>query len=59
MRADYVLVELQSQFILRRKIADLKRMERMLAVTVARCEGGAAPDGPIIDVLDQDQRGQP
>lgn len=36
---------------IRRKIADLRRMERTLADTAARCEGGTAPDCPIIDVL--------
>ena len=36
---------------IRRKIADLRRMERTLAETAARCEGGTAPDCPIIEVL--------
>jgi MerR family transcriptional regulator, mercuric resistance operon regulatory protein len=36
---------------IRRKVADLKRMERTLAETAARCEGGEAPDCPILDVL--------
>ena len=36
---------------IRRKIADLRRMERTLAETAARCAGGAAPDCPIVDVL--------
>lgn len=36
---------------IRRKIADLRRMERTLARTAARCEGGTAPDCPIVDVL--------
>lgn len=35
----------------RRKIADLQRMERALAKTAARCRGGDAPDCPIIDTL--------
>ena len=39
---------------IRRKIADLRRMERTLAETAARCEGGTAPDCPIIDVLSQE-----
>lgn len=38
----------------RRKIADLRRMERTLAETAARCEGGTAPDCPIIDVLSRE-----
>jgi MerR family mercuric resistance operon transcriptional regulator len=36
---------------IRRKIADLRRMERTLAKTVARCEGGTIPECPIVDVL--------
>jgi MerR family mercuric resistance operon transcriptional regulator len=36
---------------IRRKIADLRKMERMLAGTASRCEGGTVPDCPIIDVL--------
>jgi MerR family mercuric resistance operon transcriptional regulator len=36
---------------IRRKIVDLRRMERTLAETVARCAGGTTPDCPIIDVL--------
>ncbi len=36
---------------IRSKIADLRRMERTLAGTAARCEGGAAPECPIVDVL--------
>lgn len=39
---------------IRRKIADLRRMERTLAETAARCEGGTAPDCPIIDVLSRE-----
>ena len=35
----------------RAKIADLRRMERTLAATVARCEGGNAPECPILDAL--------
>ena len=36
---------------IRAKIADLRRMERTLAATVARCEGGNAPECPILDAL--------
>jgi MerR family mercuric resistance operon transcriptional regulator len=35
----------------RRKIADLRRMERTLAETAARCRGGNVPDCPIIETL--------
>ncbi|WP_354081605.1 helix-turn-helix domain-containing protein [Constrictibacter sp. MBR-5] len=43
-----VLVHLKD---VRRKIADLRRMERTLAETAARCEGGTAPECPIIEAL--------
>ena len=33
------------------KIADLKRMERTLKATAARCTGDRVPDCPIIDAL--------
>lgn len=36
---------------IRRKIADLRRMERSLAETVDRCRGGADSECPIIDAL--------
>ncbi|RZA27971.1 MAG: MerR family transcriptional regulator [Proteobacteria bacterium] len=36
---------------IRSKIADLRRMERTLAETAARCKGGTRPECPIIDVL--------
>lgn len=35
----------------RKKIADLRRMERTLAATAARCRGGDVPECPIIDAL--------
>ena len=38
----------------RQKIADLRQMERTLAETAARCEGGTAPDCPIVDVLSRE-----
>jgi MerR family transcriptional regulator, mercuric resistance operon regulatory protein len=38
---------------IRRKIAGLRRMERTLAETTARCEGGSKPDCPIIDALSE------
>ncbi|MCB4823074.1 MerR family transcriptional regulator [Roseicella aerolata] len=36
---------------IRRKIADLRRMEKLLSETAARCAGGAAPACPIIGAL--------
>ena len=36
---------------IRAKIADLKKMERLLARTVERCEGGTAPHCPVMEIL--------
>jgi MerR family mercuric resistance operon transcriptional regulator len=36
---------------IRRKIADLRRLERVLAGMAAQCEGGQVPECPFIDVL--------
>ena len=36
----------------RSKIADLARLERLLASTVERCSGGHVPDCPVIDMLE-------
>lgn len=36
---------------IKRKIADLRRMERTLVRTAALCEGGDAPYCPILDAL--------
>ncbi|MGH6894952.1 MAG: MerR family transcriptional regulator [Geminicoccaceae bacterium] len=38
----------------RRKIADLERLARILEEMAARCEGGAVPECPIVDALLQD-----
>lgn len=35
----------------RAKIADLKRIERVLAVTAAKCTGNEVPDCPVLDAL--------
>jgi len=35
----------------RRKLADLKRMEKVLREMVARCEGGEVPECPVIEAL--------
>ena len=37
---------------IRAKLGDLKRLERLLARTVARCSGKTAPDCPVLDILD-------
>ena len=35
----------------RRKIADLRRLERTLADVAGRCKGGKVPDCPVIEAL--------
>jgi len=37
---------------IRAKITDLRKLERLLAKTVARCSGNTAPDCPVLDILD-------
>lgn len=36
---------------IRRKIADLRRLERTFAVVAGKCKGGKVPDCPVIDAL--------
>jgi MerR family transcriptional regulator, mercuric resistance operon regulatory protein len=37
---------------IRAKIADLRRLERLLAKTVAQCTGSTAPECPVLAILD-------
>jgi MerR family mercuric resistance operon transcriptional regulator len=37
---------------IRAKLSDLKKLERVLAKTVAQCSGKSAPNCPILDILD-------
>lgn len=37
---------------IRAKIADLRKLERLLAETIAKCSGRKVPDCPVIDILD-------
>jgi MerR family mercuric resistance operon transcriptional regulator len=37
---------------IRAKLNDLRKLERLLAKTVTRCTGKAAPDCPVLDILD-------
>lgn len=37
---------------IRAKLDDLTKLERLLTKTVARCSGKAAPDCPVLDILD-------
>lgn len=36
---------------IRRKIADLRRLERMLADVAGKCRGGKVPDCPVMEAL--------
>ncbi len=37
--------------VVKRKVADLRRLERVLKEMASQCEGGTVPDCPIIDTL--------
>jgi len=37
---------------IRTKIADLRRLERLLTKTIAQCSGRRVPDCPVVDILD-------
>ena len=37
---------------IRARLVDLKKLERLLAKTVARCSGRTAPDCPVLEILD-------
>jgi MerR family mercuric resistance operon transcriptional regulator len=37
---------------IRSKIGDLRKLERLLATTIARCTGTAAPECPVLEILD-------
>ena len=37
---------------IRAKLRDLRKLERLLASTLARCSGKTAPDCPVLDILD-------
>lgn len=36
---------------IRSKIADLRKLERLLSKTIDRCEGGTAPECPVLEIL--------
>jgi MerR family mercuric resistance operon transcriptional regulator len=44
---------------IRAKIKDLKKLERLLGRTVARCSGKKVPDCPVLDILDMQTRPYP
>ena len=37
---------------IRAKLSDLRKLERLLAKTVARCSGKKVPNCPVLDILD-------
>src|SRR6516165_555300 len=37
---------------IRAKIGDLRKLERLLAKTIAQCTGTTAPDCPVLEILD-------
>ncbi|MDI1343624.1 MAG: helix-turn-helix domain-containing protein [Pseudolabrys sp.] len=37
---------------IRARLRDLKKLERLLAKTIAACSGKIAPDCPVLDILD-------
>ena len=37
---------------IRAKLNDLKKLERLLAKTLARCSGKTVPDCPVLEILD-------
>ncbi|MFC1457866.1 MULTISPECIES: MerR family transcriptional regulator [Microvirga] len=41
---------------IRAKIADLRKLERLLGQTIDRCEGGTAPECPVLDILSPEPR---
>jgi MerR family transcriptional regulator, mercuric resistance operon regulatory protein len=53
---DYTCAEVQGMTLahadnIRKKIADLRRMERVLKDMAAQCDGGDVPECPIVDAL--------
>ncbi len=55
-RQDYTCGEVRDISIehvndIRRKIKDLRRLERTMAGMIKECDGGAVPDCPVIDAL--------
>lgn len=44
---------------IRARIGDLRKLERLLAKTVAQCTGTTAPECPVLDILDVQRPGSP
>lgn len=45
--------------LVRAKIADLVRLEGLLASTVKQCAGGGAPECPVIEMIEEQSWGDP
>jgi len=41
---------------IRARIADLRKLERLLAKTVTQCTGTTAPECPVLDILDTQKK---
>lgn len=55
-RGDYTCADVKAMTLehlegVRRRIADLRRLEKVLKHMAAQCEGGKVPDCPMIEVL--------
>lgn len=55
-RGDYTCADVKAMTLehlegVRRRIADLRRLEKVLKDMAAQCEGGKVPDCPMIEVL--------
>ena len=55
--ADVYALTTQHLDVVRRKIADLRKLQRILSDTAARCARDASPDCPIIEALAAPQQG--
>ncbi len=55
--ADVYALTTQHLDVVKRKIADLRKLERILSQTAARCARDASPDCPIIEALAAPQQG--
>ncbi|MBU8541940.1 MerR family transcriptional regulator [Falsiroseomonas tokyonensis] len=49
--SDVQAVTLDHLHEVRKKIADLQRLERILSEVSSRCQGGSVPDCPIVEAL--------
>lgn len=49
--ADVQAVTLEHLEDVRKKMADLQRLERTLSEVASRCQGGSVPDCPIVEAL--------